>query len=412
MLNLKEPCKTQEPSIESIEFHNHYPYASSKLENSEEVIVCVQHQDIYTLPSKSHLLIEGKFTKSDDYTSIPRKLQLSNNFAAYLFDEVRYNLNGVEIDRVRNPGLSSTLNGVTSFSHKSSEIQNYGWCEPGESTPCVLGPSGEFSVCLPLSCLLGFAEDYKKIIINVKQELILVRSRRDENCFVSTEVGGGEGEQEKGKIHLTKLIWRLPYVFVADLERINLLKQLEMGKIVRMNFRSWELYEYPLLPSSQRHVWSLKTSSQVEKPMYVILSFQTNRKDNISKDSSVFDHCNVTNVKLYLNSKAYPYDDMNIQFSKRNYSLLYHMYSEYVKSYYADDRLSPFANRNIFGQKYPIIAIDCSKQPESIKTGAIDVRLEFDSSCNFPDQTTAHCLVINQKSIEYNPLTGIVHRKV
>lgn len=34
-----------------------------------------------------------------------------------------------------------------------------------------------FYICIPLSMIFGCAEDYKKVIINAKHKLILIRSR-------------------------------------------------------------------------------------------------------------------------------------------------------------------------------------------------------------------------------------------
>jgi len=43
----------------------------------------------------------------------------------------------------------------------------------------------------------------------------------------------------------------------------------------------------------------------------------------MSAVKTYFDHCNLTNVKLYLNSEFYPYDDLNLNFNKRRAAILY-----------------------------------------------------------------------------------------
>jgi len=40
----------------------------------------------------------------------------------------------------------------------------------------------------------------------------------------------------------------------------------------------------------------------------------------------VFDNCNLTNVKLYLNSEFDPYDDLNVDFGKNRYAILFDMH--------------------------------------------------------------------------------------
>ncbi|KAL6254799.1 hypothetical protein P5V15_014134 [Pogonomyrmex californicus] len=46
---------------------------------------------------------------------------------------------------------------------------------------------------------------------------------------------------------------------------------------------------------------------------------------------SRFDDCNLTNVKLYLNSECYPYDDMNLNFDKNRWFVLYETYAQFCK---------------------------------------------------------------------------------
>jgi len=38
----------------------------------------------------------------------------------------------------------------------------------------------------------------------------------------------------------------------------------------------------------------------------------------MSENTSRFNHCKLNNVKLYLNSECYPYDDVNLDFDKNS----------------------------------------------------------------------------------------------
>lgn len=69
-------------------------------------------------------------------------------------------------------------------------------------------------------------------------------------------------------------------------------------RLIPISFRAWELYEYPLLPATSKHVWIMKTSTQLEKPRYIFVGFHTARKNNANKNASHFDHCNIQDVKL------------------------------------------------------------------------------------------------------------------
>lgn len=136
----------------------HQPFVSSSFDYNDEIRIGIQELDGYTLPSKSYLYLECSMTKEDE-TSID-KLRFINNAFSFLFQEIRYEMNCVVIDSVRKVGLTSTLKEYLSYN--TSEIlklQNAGWF-PTES---VIADSEKFYVCIPLSMLMGYFEDFKKL---------------------------------------------------------------------------------------------------------------------------------------------------------------------------------------------------------------------------------------------------------
>ena len=122
--------------------------------------------------------------------------------------------------------------------------------------------SGYFNFCVPLYILLGFCEDYKRVVINARHELILIRARNDNNCLT------GDSATEP-TLELFKVQWRMP-LLLNEINKLSMLRVLDSGRYLSMAFRSWDLYEFPLLQSTTKHSWSIKTASQLEKPRYVI----------------------------------------------------------------------------------------------------------------------------------------------
>ena len=57
--------------------------------------------------------------------------------------------------------------------------------------------------------ILDCAEDYRKIIVNAKHELILTRSRTDLNAIMQNV----QENPEEFKILLNKVKWKVPYLF-------------------------------------------------------------------------------------------------------------------------------------------------------------------------------------------------------
>lgn len=54
-----------------------------------------------------------------------------------------------------------------------------------------------------------------------------------------------------------------------------------------------------------------------------------------------------------------------------------------------------------------MIVIDCSRQNEILK-GAAEIRLEFGTLQNIPDDTTAFCLIILDCLVKYNLLPNSI----
>ncbi|XP_071629530.1 uncharacterized protein [Temnothorax longispinosus] len=273
-------------SVVKIETHTYNPYANTTFGHNDEIRIPIQQQDLNTLRS-------------------------------FMFVEIRYELNGVEIDRNRNVGITSTIKNYVSLSYNDSQLmRNAGW----DVTSSI--PEVYFNFCVPLKLLLGFCENYKRVIVNARHELILIRARSDNNCIV----GDPATEPE---IELFKVQWRMPHVTLNE--------------------------------STTKHSWAVKTATQLEKPRYVIFALQTGLKNIMSQNVSVFDDCNLTILYTFL-------------------------------------------------MEGPFVVIDCSRQNESVKSATVDVRIEFDCKENVPANTTAYCLILHDRVIEYCPLSNVVRK--
>ncbi|XP_024878465.1 uncharacterized protein LOC112458879 [Temnothorax curvispinosus] len=342
--------------------HTYNPYAITTFDYSDEIRIPIQQQDLYTLPCESFLYVEGTLTVTRAADQVDNVV-LGTNCVAFMFDEIGYELDGMEIDCCRNVGITSTLkNYVTVSSDRSVILRNASW-EPHNN------PNGYFNFCVPLNLLLGFCEDYKRVVINARHEMILIRARNDNNSLVGSLA-------LEPTIKILKIQWRMPHV------------------------------------NTTKHSWAIKTATQLEKPRYVVFALQTGRKNVMSADTSRFDNCNLTNVKLYLNSEVYPYNDLNLDFGKHRWAILYDMYARFCKGYYGYEYLEPSLTVSTFLRNGPFVIIDCSRQNESVKNATVDVRIEFDCTKNVPPNTSAYCLIIHDRVIEYNPLTNVVRKIV
>lgn len=98
-------------SIESYEIHSYNPYNNSFKEN-DEIRIPIHQQDLYVLQSGSSIYIEGlvNVTEKDSAGKFQHKeINFINNPILYLFQDVKYELNGIEIDRIKNAGITTTM---------------------------------------------------------------------------------------------------------------------------------------------------------------------------------------------------------------------------------------------------------------------------------------------------------------
>ena len=87
------------------------------------------------------------------------------------------------------------------------------------------------------------------------------------------------------------------------------------------------------------------------------------------------------------------------------------MYSHFQSEYYGKEE-EPLLSRSEFLNYAPLAIINYSRQNELLQTGTVDVRLEFESYEHFPAGTTAHCLILHDRIVDYSPLSGTVVQRV
>lgn len=388
--------------ITNLQFHTYTPHTFA-FNNSDEVRITIQSQDLLVLPSDSYILIEFRPSKRDG-SSMTQADKATFPFSSALnfFSEMRYELNGIEIDRCKTPAITSLLKTMlackTSDNNSMHSLLWLGGKEIMEMT---------YRLMIPLKFLFGFCDDYNKVVVNSKHELIMIRSHTDTNAYVASE--------NFLKFNISKIHWKVPVVTLSDNAKMSMLKTIERKEAIPLAFRSWDLFELPNILQVTRNIWSVKTATQITKPRYVAVAFQTNRNNVITADPQRFDHCNIANIRLFLNNERYPYDDMNLQFASDDYCEILSMFDRIQNGYYNETQpKNPYNILPYFKDKSVVIfAFDCSRSEQSgARNGMVDIRIEVDARENFPANTNAYCLIIHDNFVQYCPATGIVQRNV
>ena len=217
ILSIQTPV-TFDESVAHYEVHAHQPYTAS-FNNSDEIRISIQHQDLCLLSSRSALHICGRLVKGNN-TPIEHT-KLVNNAICHLFEEIRYELNAIEIDKCKNVGLTTLMKGWVSLNPTQNFIiENAGWIDV-EETQKIIDNDGYFNVSIPLSLIIGFAEGYRKIVVNAKYELVIMRSINNINAVIQTAIRAGNVDgYENFNIELNRIEWLMPYVVASNSNKI------------------------------------------------------------------------------------------------------------------------------------------------------------------------------------------------
>ncbi|CAG9821945.1 unnamed protein product [Phaedon cochleariae] len=342
---------------------------SSELKKAKDLILDI---------AESYIYIEGKFIPND----LAKTCHLSNNALAFLFDEIRYEMGGEQVCLIRKPGITTTMKSMISYGETSTKfLDTVGWGLDENKQVILDTPSHTFSGKLPLKFLMGFAEDYNKGILNIKQELILIIARSFKNSYM--------GEVD-ANVTINKIEWKIRHVMPSDRQKLKLLNRLNKSSTakIKLAYRMWDLYELPAIRETASDIWAIKTTSSLERPRYIIIGFQSSdNTDDRSKDATKFIHAGVNNIRLYLNSEVYPYERWNLDFDRKLDAVAYYAYENFQRSYYGKDMGEPMMSIEEF-RKNPLFIIDCYHQPDAMKTSTVDIKLEFETrETKFPPNT-------------------------
>ncbi|XP_044740070.1 uncharacterized protein LOC123301397 [Chrysoperla carnea] len=390
--------------ITSKELISYGPFSGSSLSHGSSIRIGIQNKDAILSLSESDLLIQGTIKKVDDGSAVTSAL--INNGIAHLFEVVSYKMNEQVICTVYNPGVASTLNGFAVLSSDQVKgLSNASWISDGQldGTKFNLTKDGNFLFTVPLSLLLPFFATYKKVITNARHELSLTRSRTDENAVKSAS---------KLNIDITKIEWRVPTIHLNDVARLHMLDLIKRNVTINVAFRNYDLVTYPTLPTTHKHSWMVKTTNNLNAPRYVIFAMQTDRIDDFKKNNQIFDFNDLSSIRLFLNERQFPQQDVFFQNSTGEIATLYDMYLRFKSSYYNQETTyeHPLFDIENFMAFSPIVCFDCSRQNEIFTTNSVDIRIDFECKKPIPAKTTAYMLLISDSLFELKMQTGDIKR--
>ena len=170
-----------------------------------------------------------------------------------------------------------------------------------------------FSFRIPMKRIFGFCEDYDKIVYGLKHSLTLVRKTDDDAIFRGAAAGAG-------KVSLDKISLFMPHAIPADAEKFSIYKTIESKVKLPVAYRTRQC-DMSSVPQTTSLTWRLSIKTAPEKPRFIIVGFQTAKDGDQTKILSTFDHVNLKNAYVTLNS--YLAVDYNLSFANQKCSRVY-----------------------------------------------------------------------------------------
>ena len=383
ILNFTEEIIVDE-EIERFEFHEYEPISTS-LNKEGEIRINIEQQDLFTLPSESYLLVEGRLVKADGASYADTDaITLVNNGIMYLFSQISYYLSNQEVETIHDPGQYTTMLGYLKYpvEFQLGEGMNQLWQRDTTALADLVNntgfknrqnyiitqseANGTFSFCIPLKHIFGFCDDYDKVLYGFKHTLTLNRRGNDEAILKAAGTTAG-------KVELSKLSLFMPHLTPSVVARNNLYKVIESKVDVPFSFRSRQC-DTVAVPVSNTFSWRLSARTSSERPRYVIVGFQTAIDRDQEKNPAVFDHCDLKNMYVTLNSERYPAVD-NLDFNNNKYSRAFRDAAKFDNRLYGVSDIIAQPNLTALNYRYicPIFVFDVSNQAERLKSKSISV---------------------------------------
>ena len=136
---------------------------------------------------------------------------------------------------------------------------------------------------------------------------------------------------------------------------------------------------------------------------FIIVAFQTAKDGEQTKNPSTFDHVNLKNAYLTLNSDRYPAVDYNLSFAIQTFSRVYGDAAFFGVKFFGMDELITQSHITASDYKtlYPHFTFNVSKHKEKLKSSVVDIQIKPNFTENVPANTRAFALVISDKMLSF-----------
>ncbi|KAE9522244.1 hypothetical protein AGLY_017353 [Aphis glycines] len=310
----------------------------------------------------------GRYLQKDgkDYPK-DSKIQLIDNFPAFLVSRIEVKKHGKVLDEIENVGVASTIKGVLSFSvDPNGPIINSGFSSKYKG-------GGRFNVMVKLSQLgLGWFKDQIYPVFKGDMEINLTRNTDDDALLKKIVIG-----TEDGKIIIDELLFKIP---IIEYNPINI-----SGKTIKLDLTT----QYRSLNS----------------PLFAGVVFQTNKLN-----TQEHDHCNVKNFRFEINGRRYPEETQDLDFKNEKYCEAYDSLMEYKKTFQKTHQELPlmYNDPNDFKTFRAIYLVNMTRQPTNISATKQNIILHVDFNEDLPKNTICYVFFVRNDEFLFDIEKGTI----
>lgn len=382
------------------------------------------------LPSETQLIIDfvivkgnGEKLYSADDAETKENVVFINNAPLFLFDEMTYKIGRTVVERVIEPGRSSLMHTLTSYSSEWDKTQGLSegfMCDTIMDENKGITFENNYAVIRKMQLLKAsnggyqVSIDLKRIFSFMADNSVSIRGYSHEFEFHLNEfqpLWKKSDNETNYKLNITSMSVRMTIVtpsLQTESYLMNMMKENKEKDKMRISYFQEKRVRKLPLPAGQRSFnYVLEDSASYTRIRKVIFAFQCedNIREGVPVNKAIFDNLKLSSYRLRLNSHSYPSDEtMIVSFSKGQYARAYSDYRKCFESNAEIDEmiLSPMITYFDYSSKYPIFCIDCKNQgSECDGFNVRDGRLELQFEELIPPNCSMYVIFYTDKELRY-----------
>ena len=380
------------------------------LSDARDLSFTTKDKEVWLLPSESYLDIDIKIERAvRTAPAVAGEVgEIEYNWAAdaapvtmadngcNMFDQSKYYIEDQEIEKVDHTGIATLVDGILKLNeqdiikskHKELWFLSNAAGDAARKTYLV-NCAGHLKLEIPLKRLFTFCENTKHAFRGV-QHRITFSLQHVNNILLKTA-----DASPAGKAKITKVQWVIPKLEPSLQRQAEVESTLASGTSIDMQWPGLTVYKSQ--PPKQQNV-RIQLASTIHRPNKILVGLQrASRTGAYSTQSSmVFDHLNLEECNVSINSKLFPnLRPLTANFARESGAI--ELYNNFI---HACSNSTPAIDYETFKEHYPLWYFDVSNRADEIYDTSnypqITINLKFQRAPT--NDYYAYVIIYNEKS--------------